>query len=97
MYAAIRRYKTKPGSADVITQRAQEGFVPLVSSIAGFVAYSIVISENDVVTSISIFTDQAGEEGSTRVAADWVKQNLAQYVEGVPEITTGQVTVHEQK
>ena len=39
MYAAIRFYKVKPGSTDVITQSAQAGFVPLVSSLPGFVAY----------------------------------------------------------
>ena len=91
MYAAIRRYTIKSGSADLVTQRAQEGFVPLIRNMAGFVAYYGVVSEDNVVTTISLFTDQAGEAESTRRAAEWVKQNLAQYVEGPPEITTGQV------
>ena len=38
MFAAIRHYKLKAGSADVVVQRAQEGFVPLISSLPGFVA-----------------------------------------------------------
>jgi len=97
MYAAIRRYKVKPGSANVITQSAQAGFVPLVSSLPGFVAYYGVLGENDTVVTVSIFTDQAGEEESTRQAAGWVKQNLAQYVEGPPEIVAGQVVWQAKK
>ncbi|RIK44563.1 MAG: hypothetical protein DCC55_02015 [Chloroflexi bacterium] len=97
MYAAVRFYKVKPGSTDVITQRAQEGFVPLISSLPGFVAYYGVIGENDTVVTVSIFADQAGEEESTRQAAGWVKRNLAQYVEGAPEIVAGQVAWHTEK
>ena len=97
MYAAIRFYKVKPGSAAVITQRAQEGFVPLISSLPGFVAYYGVIGENDTVVTASIFADQAGEEESTRQAAAWVKQNVAQYAEGPPEIVAGQVAWHAEK
>ena len=97
MYAAIRFYKVKPGSIDVITQSAQAGFVPLVSSLPGFVAYYGVLGENDTVVTVSIFTDQAGEEESTRQAATWVQQNVAQYVEGAPEIIAGQVVWHAQK
>ena len=97
MYAAIRRYKVKPGSANVITQSAQEGFVPLVSSLPGFVAYYGVFGENDTVVTVSVFADQAGEEESTRQAGSWVKQNLAQYVEGPPEIVAGRVAWHGQK
>lgn len=39
MYVAVRRYKIKEGSLGEIAQRAQQGFVPLVSQIPGFVAY----------------------------------------------------------
>ena len=96
MYAAIRHYKLKAGSADVVVQRAQEGFVPLISSLPGFVAYYGVVEENSAVT-VSIFTDQAGEEESIRQAASWVKENIAQYVESGPEIVAGEVVLHGQK
>jgi heme-degrading monooxygenase HmoA len=97
MYAAIRRYTVKPDSADGIKQRTQEGFVPLISSLPGFVAYYGVLTKNNTVITVSIFTDQAGEEASTRQAAAWVQQNVAQYVEGTPEIIAGPVTWHATK
>jgi len=95
MYAAIRRYKAKAGaSISELTRRAQEGFVPLVSALPGFVAYYGVVAENNVLVTVSIFEDQAGEEESTRQAAEWVKQNIAEFIEGPPEVTTGSVDWH---
>jgi hypothetical protein len=95
MYAAIRRYKTKPGSPiSEVTRRAQEDFVPIISGLPGFVAYYGVVAENNVLVTVSIFEDQAGEEESTRRAAEWVKQNVAEFVEGSPEVITGSVDWH---
>jgi len=74
-----------------IAGRAQQGFVPLVSQIPGFVAYYGVDAGNDVVVTISLFQDQAGEEESTRRAADWVKQNVAEFIQGAVELTAGEV------
>ena len=91
MYVALRRYKIKEGSMGEIAGRAQQGFVPLVSQIPGFVAYYGVDAGNDVVVTISLFQDQAGEEESTRGAADWVRQNVAEFVQGAVEITAGEV------
>ncbi len=39
MYGAIRRMKTKPGLIDEAVRRIENGFVPLVSSVPGFVEY----------------------------------------------------------
>jgi hypothetical protein len=48
---------------------------------------------NDVVT-VSIFEDHAGEEESTRLAAEWVQQNLAEFLDGPPEVIAGHVDWH---
>ena len=93
MYAAIRRYKAKPGSASELARRGQEGFVPLVSNLPGFIAYYGMTVGNDVVT-VSIFEDQAGEEQSTRLATEWVKQHLAEFLNGPPEVIAGHVDWH---
>jgi hypothetical protein len=72
-----------------------QGFVPIISKAPGFVAYYVVDAGNDVVASVSVFQDQAGAEESNRMAADWVKENIASLVSGSPEITAGVVTVHK--
>ncbi len=39
MYAVIRRYQVDPASADEIRRRVEEGFVPLIRQVSGFVDY----------------------------------------------------------
>ena len=39
MFAAIRRYHTDPDSLDEVARRVNEGFVPKISDMQGFVAY----------------------------------------------------------
>ena len=95
MYISIRKYKSQsPGE---VIRRAGEGFVPIISSAPGFIAYYILDAGDGALASISIFETQAEAEESNRMAADWVKQNLAALVEGPPEITAGEVTVHKMK
>jgi hypothetical protein len=54
--------------------------VPLISETPGFDAYYLVNAGNGVIVSISYFTDRAGAEESTRVAAQWVGLNLVELV-----------------
>jgi hypothetical protein len=77
MYASIRRYKMDPGSVEELMRRVREGFVPIISQGAGFMAYYALNAGNGVVASISVFETQAGAEESNRLAASWVKENLA--------------------
>lgn len=93
MYASIRRYKTVEGASTELAQRVNQGFVPIISSAPGFIAYYVVDAGNDIVASVSVFQEQAGAEASNRMAAEWVKENLATLVAGAPEITAGTVTV----
>ncbi len=92
MYAAIRKYQGDPSSADEIARRAQEGFVPLISSMPGFVAYYGINAGNGTIVTVSVFEDQAAAEESSRRAASWVRENLASLLPNPPEITAGEVT-----
>jgi hypothetical protein len=95
MYTSIRRYKVQPGAASEIARLVQTGFLPIVSSAPGFVSYTLLDAGNDTIATINIFQTQAGADESNRLAADWVKQNIASLVAGPPEITAGDVTVHK--
>lgn len=93
MYASIRKYKTTPGAVDELTRRVEKGFVPIISAAPGFVGYYCLDSGNDTVASVSLFKDQAGAEESNRMAAVWVKDNLASLMAGPPDIAAGEVRV----
>ncbi len=90
MWATVRRYEgvTDPDEA---AKRVREGFVPLISEHKGFVAYYWVDTEEGVMFSTSVFEDQADEEDSNRLAADFVKANLAELLPNPPTITAGHV------
>jgi heme-degrading monooxygenase HmoA len=95
MYASIRRYQTTPGGASELARRVKKGFLPLISKAPGFVAYYVIDAGNDWVASVSVFENLAEAKASNRMAADWVKDNIASLVSGTPEITAGEVTVHK--
>jgi hypothetical protein len=96
MYATVRRYEgvTDPGETG---RRVNEGFVPLVSKIPGFVAYYWVDAGGGVMISTSVFQDQSRADESNRSAADWVRQNLATLLPNPPQITAGEVVAHNAK
>ena len=95
MYAAIRQGKAKPGSAEELTRRINEGAVPILSEVPGFRAHYVVYAEDDTVTGISIFDDQASAEESNRRILDWVKQNLGPLLASPPVAMAGKVISHK--
>ena len=90
MWATVRRYEgvTNPDEAGT---RVREGFVPLISAHTGFVAYYWADAGDGVMFSTSVFEDQTDEEDSNRLAAEWVKANIADLLPNPPVITAGHV------
>lgn len=90
MYASIRVHDgvTDPAEAG---RRVDEGFVPLISDIDGFVAYYWVDAGDGVMASTSVFDDRSGAEASNERAAGWVSENLAELLPNPPRITAGEV------
>ena len=93
MYASVRKYYIIPGTAGEFLRRVQGGFVPLISQVPEFRAYYVLQVRDDEVISVSIFDSQAGAEESVRRAADWVAKNISSFIQGLPEITVGQVKI----
>lgn len=96
MYATVRRYEGVTDSREAARQ-VNEGFVPLISKVPGFLAYYWIDAGSSVMVSTSIFEDQAGAEESNRRAADWLRQNIAHLLPNSPQITAGEVVAHKAK
>jgi len=90
MYASVRLYRDISHTAEV-ARRVQDEFVPLVSSIDGFVAYYFLDAGGGVMCSTSVFQDRAGAEASDAKAAAWAHERLAELAPNPPEITEGEV------
>jgi hypothetical protein len=96
MYAVVRRYE---GVSDPqkVGQLAEEGFVPIISEMPGFVAYYHVDAGDGVIVSTSIFEHKDAEEQSTFVAGEFVQEHLAPLVPNPPQVTAGEVDVYKAK
>ena len=96
MYATVRRYEGVSDPAEA-GRRVSESWVPLISKVPGFVAYYWTDAGGGVMFSTTVFQDKAGVEESTRMAAEWVRQNIAPLLPNPPQITAGEVVAHGAK
>ena len=96
MYVAVRRYDgvTDPQKAG---QLVQEGFVPLISEIPGFVAYYWVDAGDGVMVSTSVFEHKDAEEQTNYVAGAFVAEHLAPLLPNRPQITAGEVVAYKAR
>src|SRR5918999_1925262 len=76
MYVAVRRFEGVRDSQKV-AQVAQEGFLPIISEMPGFVAYYLVDAGDGVTVSTSAFEHKDAEEQSTFLAGEFVAEPLA--------------------
>jgi hypothetical protein len=90
MYVAVRRYEgvTDPQKAG---QLVEEGFLPIISEMPGFVAYYWVDAGDGVMVSSSVFEHKDAEEESTFRAGEFVAEHLLPLMPNPPQITTGEV------
>jgi hypothetical protein len=96
MYATVRRYEGVTNPSETV-RLVNEGFLPLISQLPGFVAYYFVDAGGGVMISTSVFQDQASAEESNRGAADFVLQNLVSVLPNAPQITAGEVVAYQAK
>jgi hypothetical protein len=94
MYVAVRRYE---GVSDPqkVAKVAEEGFVPIISELPGFVAYYAVDAGDGVVLSTSVFEHKDAEEQSTFLAGEFVAEHLAPLLPNPPQVTAGEVVAYK--
>jgi len=94
MYVAVRRYDgvTDPQK---VGQLVQEGFIPLISEIEGFIAYYCVDAGDGVIVSTSVFEHKDAEEQTNFVAGEFVAEHLAPLMPNRPQISAGEVNAYK--
>jgi hypothetical protein len=94
MYVAVRRYE---GVSDPqkVGKVAQEGFIPIISEMPGFVAYYLVDAGDGVIVTTSVFEHKDAEEQSNFRAGEFVQENLAPLLPNPPQVTTGEVEAYK--
>jgi hypothetical protein len=94
MYVAVRRYDgvTDPQK---VGQLVQEGFIPLISEIEGFIAYYCVDAGDGVIVSTSVFEHKDAEKQTNFVAGEFVQEHLAPLMPNRPQISAGEVNAYK--
>jgi hypothetical protein len=92
MYVVVRSYKIDLDRADEVISRIQEGFLPIIQEIPGFVSYYGIKTQRGIAT-VSVFCSKSGIEESIRTAADFVGRNLSSILSSPPEILSGDAEV----
>jgi hypothetical protein len=94
-YAVVRLRKLKAGRTAVeVMARIDEGFVPLVRAIPGFVLYfGSADPETGDLAYVGVFADRAGADESTRRAGEWLAANAYDFFDGDPVVAEGAVAI----
>jgi hypothetical protein len=97
MHATVRRYEGVDQSrTDELTKKVDETLLPRLSNLPGFEGYYLIEAGNGVMSSIGLFDSSAQADESTRVAANWVREEkLETALPNPPKITDGEVIVHK--
>ena len=96
MYVTVRRYEGVSDPSEV-ARLVNEGFLPIIREIEGFVDYYFVDAGDGVMISTSIFESSSGEEESNWRAGEFVGQHLSPLIPNPPHITAGEVVAHTAK
>jgi len=88
VYAVVRTYSGQGAAElfDLLGQR-EEDVKALMTGVPGFVSYAAVRS-GDGGVAVTVCEDKAGTDESSRLAAEWVKENVSATVDR-PTITEG--------
>jgi len=97
MHATVRRYEgVDQNRTAELTKKVDETLLPRLSNLPGFEGYYLIEAGNGVMSSIGLFDTSAQADESTRVAANWVREEkLETALPNPPKITDGEVIVHK--
>ena len=97
MHATVRRYEgVDQGRTDELVKKVDETLLPSLSKLPGFEGYYLIEAGNGVMSSIGLFETSTQADESTRVAANWVRdEKLESALPNPPKITDGKVIAHK--
>ena len=71
--------------------------MPLLRVLPGFREYYLLEGGQDVLVSVRVFDSADEALASNEIAANWMRDNVLEFVKGMPEVIAGNVLVTERK
>jgi len=94
VHFVMRQYQVDPSAVETIGEQMRERITHYFSQVLpGFVEYCLVDCGNGSLLAFGIFEEQALATGSAQVAAGYVRDHFAAFVDTIPQPTTGRVVV----
>jgi hypothetical protein len=99
MHAIMRRYEGIVAKrTDELSRKVGESLTPRLKKLDGFNGYFLIEADNGVMSSVNFFDTSAHADESTRVVAEWLREEkLDTILPNPPKITGGKVLVEEMK
>jgi hypothetical protein len=96
MHATIRRYEgVDTARTNELTGKVNEKLVPELRKLPGFAGYYLIEADNGVLSSLGLFETAAQADESTKVVAQWIRdENFDSAIPNAPKITSGKVVAH---
>ena len=93
MYTAIREYRMTAGSVDDLMHKVDVGIADVFADQEGFFHYEVIDTGGGRIVSITTFADRASAQNSNELAADFVRNELAEFGLARTTTMTGEVMV----
>jgi hypothetical protein len=97
MFTIVSKYRLTRGSTEEATRRAKESFVPLLRGLLGFREYYLLGGGPDVLISVRVFDSADEALASNDIAAQWIRDNVLEFMKGMPEVMAGNMLVAASK
>jgi hypothetical protein len=96
MHAIVRRYEGIDAKrTDELKRKIDDRLMPSLTKLPGFGGYFLIEAGDGVMSSVNFFDTSAQAEESSRVVANWLREEkLETLVPNPPKITGGEVIVH---
>jgi hypothetical protein len=93
MFVIVRKFRLTRGATQEVTRRVRENFVPLLRELPGFRGYYLLDGGPDALVSVRVFDSADAALASNEIAANWIRDNVLEFVKGMPEVMAGDVLV----
>ena len=79
MYVQVASYRLGSGSTAELVRRIEEGNIPVVRDVPGFVGYYAFEAADRVVASVLIVEGRSGVEDAEKRLADWIEKTVEEF------------------
>ena len=93
MHGSVRKYRMDPELVETVAVKVEDGFVPIVSKLPGFVSYMVFEGEDGLIVTVSVFETEEAANQSADAAREWIKENVSDYVQEPLDVMTGELIV----